>query len=48
MTKIYSINEDYKNYDFHIEWVLTDECNFRCTYCFRASKPRKSIPKDTY
>lgn len=48
MTKIYSINEDYKNHDFHIEWVLTDECNFRCTYCFRAPKPRKSIPKDTY
>ena len=47
MTKIYSINEDYKNYDFHIAWVLTDECNFRCSYCFRASKPRKPIPKDT-
>jgi len=40
MTVLTSTDKDYLKYDYFIEWILTDECNFKCSYCFRLNNKR--------
>jgi len=39
---IESFDEDYKKYDYHINWLISDVCQLKCSYCFR--KKEKILP----
>lgn len=34
-----SSDADYNRYDYHIEWVVSDACQLKCSYCFRKTYP---------
>lgn len=34
-----STDADYNMYDYHIEWVVSDACQLKCSYCFRRHFP---------
>jgi organic radical activating enzyme len=35
----HSIDVDYNRYDYHIEWIVSDVCQLKCSYCFRKQFP---------
>ena len=35
----HSTDPDYNKYEYHIEWVVSDVCQLKCSYCFRRHFP---------